>query len=164
MKHLLFAINQLVFAVSASAEAPQVEGFEVVRVGIYTSDVTSTERDANGVLQNVIANSRLALNTTTIPAKLGVSFGFEFKITGQPDGAVVTIRKETHYPEPGAMPPGATKPLLVNSKMTNRALNEVSFSSYRLEESWELMPGKWAFEFWLGDRKLGEQEFTLVTQ
>lgn len=164
MRHLLLAFVLLCAAVPAGAQEPKIQGFEVIRFGVYTREVTSTTRDAKGILHNVVSHPRLALSTTTIPAKLGVTFGFEYKITGHPDDVVVTLRDETHYPAPGARPPGATKPILVDADSTSLTLNHVNYRGYSLQEPWELLPGKWVFEFWSGHRKLGSQVFTLVAQ
>jgi hypothetical protein len=30
------------------------------------------------------------------------------------------------------------------------------------DNDYELLPGRWTFEIWYGDRKLGEQSFTVV--
>ena len=139
-----------------------VQSFEVVRAGIYESEVLSSRRDAMGILQNATAGEQLLYGTTRIPAKIGVDFGLDFKVTGVPDGAWVTLRVVTRYPEPGATPPGAAKPILTAARPLHRRLNQESHTGYLLQEPWELIPGKWAIEFWLGDRKLGEQEFTLV--
>jgi hypothetical protein len=164
MRYVGFAICLAAVSTPAAAQEATVGTFQVVEAGIYTRDIISSSVDAQGVRQNVISNPKLALSTTRIPLKLGVSFGFMFKVSGTPDGAVITVRKETHYPAPGARPPGSSAPLLVNTGATRVALNTVRYSGYTLAEPWELIPGKWIFSFWLGDRKLGEQEFTLVAE
>ena len=122
-------------------------------------------RDSHGVLIHGGGQlPKLALSTTTIPLKSGVSFGFEYRINGAPDGAGVTIRDVLHYPEPGGTPPGSTARLLVAPSDDNALINRGFFEIYTLEEPWELLPGEWRFELWFGDRELCSQEFTLVAQ
>jgi hypothetical protein len=43
-------------------------------------------------------------------------------------------------------------------------MNRVRFTGYTLAEPWELMPGKWVISIWQGNRKLGEQQFTVVKE
>jgi len=162
MRQLLFAVILLLVATPSLAAKVDATGFEIVRFGIYERTVVSTERDADGVLQSVTQNTRLLSSTTTVPAKIGVSFGVEFKI-GTPDGKPISIRKVVRYPAPGAIPPGASKRLVSNSLTITPVLNKVRYSGYTLEEPWELLTGTWTIEFWHGDRKLGGQEFTLVS-
>ena len=83
-------------------------------------------------------------------------------MVGTPDGAEVGLRKVTRYPTPGAMPPGAAKPLTSNAWLVTPVLNQTRFSGYTLEEPWELLPGTWVIDLWYEDRKLGEQEFSVV--
>jgi hypothetical protein len=146
-----------VLCASAASAQPEIQGCEIRDVGIYSVETKPGQPE-------VIDKAHLERATTSIPLKLGVQFGFTIKITGSPDGTFVTIRKSTHYPAPGARPPESKAPILVNSSSLDRSLNRYYLSSYELEEPWELIPGKWLFEFWSGDRKLCEQEFTLANK
>jgi len=161
MRQLLLAVILLLVATPSLAAEVDVTGFEIVRFGIYERTVVSTERDADGVLQSVV-RSRHVSSTTTVPAKIGVTFGVEFKI-GTADDKPINIRKVVRYPAPGAIPPGASKRLESNSLAITPVLNKARYSGYTLEEPWELLTGTWTIEFWHGDRKLGGQEFTLVS-
>ena len=164
MKHWPVAISLLAAGTPAAAQQPAVRGFVVVEKGMYTRAVVSSQRDSNGVVQNVVSDPQLVLGTKQIPAKLGVSFGFRFFLTGTPPGAKVTMRKEVRYPAPGARPPGSASPLVLSSVSTDVPLNRVRFTGYTLAEPWELIPGRWVISLWAGDRKLGEQEFTVVKE
>ena len=161
----LAACRSTVFPI-VPVENPQaaLRGVEVVRAGTYSLGKMATQRDASGVLQNAIPNPRFVQRAATIRAKIGVTFGFQFKVTGVPDGAWVTLRIVTRYPRPGATPPGAAHPLRITEQSLRRKLNRVIEAGYTLQEPWELIPGRWAIEVWSGDRKLGEQEFTLVPE
>lgn len=156
LKRMGLAFGLALLASGASAQA-EVQGCEIRDVGIYSVETKAGQPADSG-------SPHLDLATTSIPLKLGVQFGFAIKVTGTPDGAFVTIRKATHYPAPGAKDPESKTPLLVHSSSMDRALNRYYLASYELEEPWELVPGKWLFEFWSGDRKLCEQEFTLVKE
>jgi len=164
MKHVLFVFCVLLFAAPAQGQEPRIDGFEIIRVGIYDVERASTTRDADGVLQNVLSHWRLAASTTSIPARLSVTFGIEYRIIGEPDGAPVSFRRVFRFPQPGARPPGSSAPLPVSSASRRVRLNQISVATYTLQEPWELMSGLWVLEIWHGDRKLGELEFTLVPE
>jgi hypothetical protein len=164
MKHWPLAFSLLAVGTPAVAQQPAVRGFALVEAGIYTRKIVSSARDSNGVVQNVISDPQLVAGTRRIPAKLGVSFGFRFLITGAPAGAKVTLRKEVRYPAPGARPPGSASALALSSASTDVPLNRVRFTGYTLAEPWELIPGRWVISLWLGDRKLSEQQFTVVRE
>src|SRR4051794_27017380 len=114
MRSFACAICLAVLSAPAAAQDPAGVSFEVVQAGIYTPYVVRSKRDSSGVIQNVILPPKLALATTTIPARLGVSFGFRFKIRSKANGTI-NVRKETLYPAPGARSPGSKSPLTVNS-------------------------------------------------
>jgi hypothetical protein len=158
------AICLLAVGSPAAAQEARVSGFRIVEAGLYSRDIVSSQRGANGVVQNAVSNPQLTTGTTRIPARLGVSFGIRYIITGVPDRGSVTVRTETRYPPPGARPPGSVSPLAFNLVSSRAKLSSVRFAGYTLAEPWELMPGKWVISIWVDDRKLGEKEFTLVRQ
>lgn len=148
------------------ADSPHVSirGFEAARAGTYSLGKLATQRDARGVLENAVRDTRFIQQAVTVRATIGATFGFQFKITGVPDGASITLRLLTRYPKPGATPPGAAHPLRMTEQSVRRKLNRVIEAGYTLQEPWELIPGRWAIEVWSGNRKLGEQEFILVPE
>ena len=36
-----------------------------------------------------------------------------------------------------------------------------SYSGYSFDDPWEIVPGTWRFEIWLGGRKMAEQSFNV---
>jgi hypothetical protein len=163
MKHCVVPVGLLALGSPALAQQPAARGFGIVEAGMYTRQVVSSQRDSNGVVQNVISDPQLIGGNTRIPARLGVSFGFRFIVSGPP-GTKATVRKETKYPAPGARPPGSASPLAHSSVSLEVPMNRVRFTGYTLAEPWELIPGKWVISIWQGDRKLGEQQFTVVKE
>ena len=162
MKHLAIACWLFILAAPARGQEPRIDAFEIVSVGTYEVDSVSTERDSDGVLQHAVTNVRQIAGTTTIPLRLGVTLGIQYRIVGAPDGALVPLRRVYRFPPPGARPPGSPAPLALSSAPDRVTVNATFAATYTLEEPWELMPGRWVLEIWDGDRKLGEQAFTLV--
>lgn len=164
MKHLFAVFCMLLFAAPVHAQEVRVDGIEIVRFGIYELEVASTRRDTDGVLQHVIRDWQLIDSTTSIPMRLGVTFGIEYRLIGEPRGERVAVRRAYRFPRPGARPPGASAPLSMSSTPSRVTVNGTALATYTLEEPWELLSGRWVVEIWHGDRKLGEQAFTLVPE
>lgn len=115
----------------------------------------------SGVGLNTVTNICHVATTTTVPAILGLHFGFRFRVQGQPEGRVVTLRKDVTYPA-SVKPPGALQQITGYEHTVARSIDEVSFAGYGFDYSWELMPGTWIFRLLEGDRALAEQRFRVV--
>jgi hypothetical protein len=50
---------------------------------------------------------------------------------------------------------------VVNEYRMPVRLGVPAYRDYTLDEAWEVVPGRWQFEFWHGDRQLKQQEFCL---
>ncbi len=162
MKHIALTLGLLLLA-AAQASAQQLTGIEIVEHGIYTTDVTKSRTEANGVVSQTVTNARLALSTTTVPLQRHVEFGFRYHLTGAPDGGSVQLRKIVVFPLGGLTPPG--KPTLTQDAQTlDRTIGETRYAGYSLDEPFEMLLGKWTFQLWWGNRKLAEQSFTVVAQ
>jgi len=161
MKAAAIALFALLAAGPALAQA-QVRDVKIVSFGIYTADVQSSTRDSQGVRQNVSTNFRLAVTTTTVPMQLGVRFGFEYIVAGPSRGAAVTLKKVTIYPAAGLKSPAMPQPIHQNESTASAKVDVKSYTGYRLDDAWELVPGDWLIQLWDGNRKVAEQKFTLV--
>ncbi len=148
----------------AASEEPRIDGMRVGAFGIYRETLDRLEpsaRTAMGYLR-IVTERELLQSTETICARLGVTFGFDFKIEGAPVGALLTLEAVTRFPPPG----------MVNDKGQYFQQNEYegrvvigasSSRSFTFEEPWEMVPGIWTFEFHHRGRKVGEKSFEVVT-
>lgn len=147
----------------AGAQLPQVDRIQVLEYGIYEATVAYSERDANWVLQSRVGDVRHVKRTRTVPAKLGVRFGFGYVVVGSPQGAKVTLRKVTRFPPPGLKSPAAKEALRFSEVAVTRTIGrDAGYVDYGFDDPWELVPGRWTIELWLGNRKLAAQSFTVV--
>ena len=160
MKKLIVACFVLLTTCQAWA---QVRGVEIVEYGIYTADLQSSKRDSQGIKQSISTNFRRAATTTTVPAQVGVRFGIEYKVVGAPSGKTVSLKKVTVFPPAGLRSPTVSQQIYRNETTTTSKIGETSYTGYRLDDSWELVPGPWAIQLWYGDRMLAEKKFTLAT-
>jgi hypothetical protein len=158
-----FVLTFVAYAITP-ARAQDAVRVEITEYGIYAGDVTRSERDSNGIVRNAVNNIRHAATTTTVPAQIGVHFGFRYRIVGKPAGQPIEIKKVTIYPEGGVRPSQSAQPQQKTEYTLTRKIGDDSYTDYSLDDPWELVPGKWTFQLWYGDRKLVEQSFTLVAK
>lgn len=159
---ILFAVTYPpVFKVAdACAQTPQIESIEVVDYGLYTAEVMSAQRDAQGLLQNTSTNVRHSQTTRDVPAQIGVRFGFRFRVTGVPSGTEVRLKKIITFPPGGLRNPAS--PQVISRSETTLAMtvgHEAMYTAYKFDDPWELATGTWTIELWQGDRKLLSQSF-----
>jgi hypothetical protein len=150
-------------ATNAGAQETRVDRIQVLEYGLYEASVAYSERDANWLLQSRVGDVRHVKRTRTVPAKLGVRFGFGYVVVGSPEGAKVTLRKVTRFPPPGLKSPAAKEALKFSEVAVTRTIGrEAGYVDYGFDDPWELAPGRWTIELWLGDRRLTSQSFTVV--
>jgi hypothetical protein len=150
----------------AHAQTPQVDRIDVVEYGIYTTDTERSDAapgTATGTVRE-LTNIRHAETTTTVPAQLGVRFGFRFTVVGAPAGAVVPLHYITIFPPPGMRNP-ATQVIKTQSEYdSSAAIGVTSYKDYGLDNDWEIVPGVWTFQVRCEGRLLAEQKFSVVKQ
>ena len=145
----------------ASASAQEVSGITIVEHGIYTADITSTERKPGGIGHNTLTNICHVVTTSVIPAKMGLMFGFRYRVEGTPQGLVTNLTRVTRFPVP-LRPPDAVRPVQDSEYPINVRVGAVSYIGYGFDHAWELQTGLWSMELWHGERKLAERSFTIV--
>jgi hypothetical protein len=147
-----------------TAQTADVQQIDVTDSGIYTANKTATMTNDMGLTHHIVNNIQLVEATNTIPVQLGVKFGFRFTLLGTPQDARVTIRQVTIYPSKGVISP--KKGMLRTNAFESTLQIGMSgqFAGYDVDDPWELVPGIWTIQLWIGDRKLAERSFTVVTQ
>ncbi len=161
MTIFLSIIALLLASTSAYAQAAQVERIRFTEYGIYTVDRDLQGRDAHGINTAAASNVRHAATLRTIPAQIGTTFGFRYEVIGRAHAAPVELRQVVIFPSPGLVPSSSSKPIRQDEFVLQTRIGETSYSSYTLEDRFELVPGDWVFEIWQGNRKLATQTFTV---
>ncbi len=164
MRGRLVAFMLLAAVATAQAEQPQL-ALVVHNAGIYVGKFEGHvphEGLASGRLL-ITSGDTLVTPTDTVCARLGVSFGFEYTITGAPTGTSIDIDYVTRFPAHGVVNADGKK--FVFDKITDQAvIGTRDLSLYMFEEPWELVAGTWTFEFHHNGRKFGEKSFTVLTE
>jgi hypothetical protein len=161
-------MNRFVIALLAIFTAgpawAQVRAVEIVQFGIYTADLKSSTRDSQGIKENISTNFRNAVVTTTVPAQLGVRFGMEFKVIGAPANQTVSLKKVWMFPPAGLRSPKVTQPIHRDETTMKANIETTTYTGWRFDDPWELVPGTWTLQLWYGDQKLAEKQFTIVAR
>jgi hypothetical protein len=149
-------------ATCADARPAKVERVEVVDYGIYLANKIPSAID--GFTHHTVNDAQLIASTDTIPAQLGIKFGFRYSITGTPEDGVVTVKQVVIYPPTGVVSPKGGLLHASSFSTRNQIGDPVLGAGYEINEPWELVPGVWTIQIWVGDQKLAEHSFTVVTQ
>lgn len=131
-----------------------VESGSITNFGIF--DIPSRKIDSIKV-KDLYEYRYLKQNTDSIPATLGLRFGFNYAISGKPEFSYVDISKIIRYPEPGLKRNG--KYIHSDSTTTSVQLDKLSYYGFNFEKEYELVAGKWEFEFSYKGTKLFSKVF-----
>jgi hypothetical protein len=168
-RQMLYKLKLLVFFAAClpfhGAWPQQAVSIEVLESGLYRAEAKETiaapgaVTGTSGVLKGKIVFYE---NTSRVPAMVGTSFGFRFRVLGIPAGAEVAITKITHFPPPGLTNPATGRMQASDTARLRRRGGDVTVTGYGFDNPWEAAPGEWRIELWDGDRKLVEQRYTVV--
>jgi hypothetical protein len=160
----LLPLVLLVCALTPGARAQQVERIEIVEWGIYRTDNLGVIPNPNAPsgTSYLAANIRHQQTTTTVPALVGITFGFRYEVAGSPPGAAVKLRTVVRFPRQGLTSPSSGKTFLSEESDRSTPVGGIGFKGYTLDYDWEVQTGPWTVEIWHGDRKLAEKTFMVT--
>jgi len=149
-------------SVAAAAEpAGKVTDYGILQV--VTDKTTVQKLDSPAGERHEVNRVEVARQTAEIPASLDTAFGIFFTITGLPANQPVRLSKVVRYPEitnpDGKKLTSHTVPLEI---LSNGDGVISSFEGYKFTEHYELVPGRWTFEIWYGEKLLLSQDFSVV--
>lgn len=161
MRFVIAVLTIALMPIACLAQSAEIDHVDIVAYGIYTADETGTGVNTAIGASRLLGNIRHAATTTTVPAQLGVKFGFEYVIVGSPANGQATLTKVTIFPRAGLRVPGSGPVYRTDYPLT-RTIGSVQYTGYQFDNPWELVPGVWTLELWSGDRKLASKRFTVV--
>lgn len=164
MRIVLSLFLFLTVSTDVSAQT-QIDRIDIGEYGIFTADTTNTTLAPGAVVtHSTVQNIRLAATTRTIPAQLGVRFGFRYTVVGAPVGTKVQLHRVTIFPAPGLTDPATQKSATRSEYDIHPTIGTVTYTGYAFDNAWEVVPGVWTIQIWDQGRKLAEQTFTVVKQ
>jgi len=140
-------------------EKVHVTGAKVTEVGIYQAQVVTGETNAARVKLQGLNEFKLLKNTTNVPARVGIRFGFRYEILGTPTNAPITLTIVGKHPP---IKNATTGKIETKDTYSLRSWIGKTYTSNSLDEESDLVPGQWTFEVWHGGKKLCEQSFLVV--
>jgi len=155
----LISLLALVLGLGA-AQAQTINRLEITDFGTYKVEPGNKRKNAEGLKTMVTPGVEHLETTTTIPARIGISFGVRYKVVGEPDNAEVTLRKVISFPPPG-LQPSRGKIMPQSESKVETMIGETVADLYTLDDNFELVPGVWIVELWDGERRLLVQSFVL---
>jgi hypothetical protein len=157
MKYIMSAFVMLVLSAGlAHTQSANVQDAEILEYGLYAMDSTAAGNDS-------ISHLHLTATTHTVPLRLRVMFGFQYRLVGAPSGAPVLIKEVVLFPPGGLRLPGKP-PVPLESHEATVKIGDTLPLTWKFDNPWELVPGLWTLQVWSGDRKLVEQSFTVLAQ
>jgi Domain of unknown function (DUF3859) len=154
MRAIFSAIALLSSVVAAETQMLGVGGAEITQLGTYEYEAASSNKAAS-------SEYRFVSSATTVPARKGAHFGFEYRLLGIPRGLQAPIRHVVIFPE-GGVRTTTGQVLARKDSFITATIGNLYLRGYNLDEDWEVVPGVWTLQVWFGERKLAEQSFTLT--
>ena len=141
-----------------SGAASDEKKVEIVDYGIYSGAVVREKKDDSpGGKTNYLSEVKLLRQTDRVPAVIGTRFGIRFVVRGARVTEDVELKARILYP--GLRPPGSEKPVYSTDDVIHVAAGETFFQGIMLEFDWGLVPGKWTFQLFYGDKLMAEKVF-----
>ncbi len=155
-----FIASLIAQAVGASDPAPAgtVQAYGILNV--VTDEKVERAPGTTSGERRTAERAFVGEQTEKIPARLGVRFGFEYRLTGLPKDEVVVLRKVLVHPLIKTPDGKEKRGYAVNLKrQTTEEGTRWGFTGYGFDHEFELVPGDWKIELWFKDVKLTEQVF-----
>ena len=149
--------------VAALSQDIRVDGVSIIERGVFRG--RGGGRPAAESHLGAVADVRdmtLLHNKTTIFARKGLRFGVRYLINGTPKRAGLGLRLVTRFPPAGLFDPVAKVRHYESAYDLRAFIGVLSYREFMFDNGWEIVPGEWIFEFWLGGRLLGSQRFCVL--
>src|ERR1700687_5543620 len=94
--------------------------------------------------------------------RIGVDFGFRFRVVGRTRGAPVHMKVVTRFPPPGVFTPKGSVPFVIDDESWIVRVGENCFLIWPFEKRSDLVAVIWTFELWIDGKKFAEQKFNVI--
>lgn len=130
--------------------------------GIFQSKTVGTYRQPTSFGPiNHLSTVKLVRNTAHIPAMHDIRFGVRYRVETASASPSLPLRLVTRFPEGGLFDPHIGEHRTASEIVVEIPIGVANYREFHLDHSSEIVPGVWIFEFWYGDRKIGEERFCL---
>ncbi|MCH8842534.1 MAG: DUF3859 domain-containing protein [SAR324 cluster bacterium] len=133
----------------------EIAGIDIVRFGIYTRDAEAGASQADSGL-------RLVQQTDFIPAITGDNFYVEYVVTGEPEGAAITVEERVTLTPMGVENPSGDRFFVKSRKQRKGRIGGRYLAGWGLDEGEYIEPGVWKVQIWIDGALLAEKMFNIV--
>ncbi len=153
----LIASSLFLCLLRCNAQTNASESVELLGFGIFkkTSSLDSDTRSG----RRHVAEAVFVEFTTKVPAQIGTSFGFRVGYHGRTAGALVHCTAKCLHPKLTDSTSGRSSE--VEQFDASSLSGREEYIGYTLNKSWELVPGEWKIQLWVGPKLIVEKTFTL---
>ena len=106
--------------------------------------------------------AKLVEKTDRIALKRGTTFGVMVEVLGPRDSRERTLRRITRFPAPGLTNPQSGKTRPYSETEVSVHVGDTLHALFSFDHPWEMVPGTWSMEYWLGNEKLIGKQFTVT--
>lgn len=159
----LFALTHF----PADCDAFRMVSGQITQAGIYEAESIKNVKAAEttaGYTSNA-TGLKLVKTTDNIPAKLGITFGFEYVLIGLEPNKNFSLKKIISHPKitkpDGSVSEGYE---MMITKQADAFGTLKDISGYIFSNDFEIQPGKWKFTMMYGNEKLVEKTFIVVKE
>ncbi len=162
---VVIAVGALLSGCAGVPGSRNVSHVDILNYGIYSAEVTSSSRAPSVAIGKLdwASNIRIVKTTSTIEAKLGLRFGFDYRPIGEPNGSIAAVTIVTIFPAPGLKNADTGATFARDSVKLDVGIGEPTTYFYTFEKDWELVCGQWQFQVWYDGNKLAQQNFEVVS-
>lgn len=100
--------------------------------------------------------------TNTIPGTLGTRMGLIFTMDSAYATPSYPYRNVLKFPPPGLTHPVTGKHAKSYERISDCKPGQECWTGFSFDEPWEIVPGDWVFEIWMGHTLLHRETFTVV--
>ena len=154
---VIFAGHFLLGVASAAADGWKAE---ILDYGIY--DIDRGGKESNEAVASdlvVVHGKSLQKQTDQIPGKLGVNFGFRYKLTGPEDNVELTMK--VLHPKALVDPHSGRSYKVSEWSSLSFPGDDNTNSGWTFEQEWEIAEGKWTMQLWQGRALLAAKDFII---
>ena len=160
MKTLIVA--SVLVGIAGCAQVNRPKSVELLSFGIFGKVSPQSNLPDSGTVSEsrpAAAQAVLLESTTNIPAQIGTSFGVRVRYHGRTPGAVVNCTAKCVHPK--LTDPSSGRTSEVEEWDASSVSGAEEYIGYTLDKAWELVPGEWKLQVWVGSKLMVEKAFIL---
>jgi hypothetical protein len=149
--------------VACHSSSGTVQSVELIEYGTFrkteSHGVMSAPNAISGQMHAVV-DAILIERTKQIHAQRGTSFGVRIKLIGEPEGLVVPCTAKCFHPK--FTDPATGRSSEMEEWPNYAPIGRAGYIGYTFDNDWEIVPGLWTIQVFIGSQLKAEQSFTVI--